>query len=54
VNAAVRTRYRGSWFYIDDSDLDSKSTFTLLGQLTNLQAGDLPSTAPLLTLPVGR
>ena len=25
--------YRGSWFYIDDDDLESKSTFTLLAQL---------------------
>jgi hypothetical protein len=53
ANAAVRTFYRGSWFYIDDADLESKSTFSLLGQLSNLQAGEVPSTAPLLTLPVG-
>jgi hypothetical protein len=51
---AVRTRYRGSWFYIDDSDLSSKSTFALLTQLLQLQGGEVPSTGPLLTLPVAR
>ena len=53
-NFAVRTRYRNTWFYIDDSDLPSKSTFTMLGQLFQLQGGDVPTTAPLLTLPVSR
>jgi hypothetical protein len=53
-NFAVRTRYRGSWFYIDDSDLSSKSTFALLTQLLQLQGGEVPSTGPLLTLPVTR
>ena len=52
-NAAVKVRYRGHWFYIDDSDLDSKSTFMLLGQLFALQSGELPGGAPVLTLPVG-
>lgn len=36
----VAVRYRGSWFYIDDSDLNSKSTFSLLAQLFALQAGN--------------
>ena len=53
-NFAIRTRYRGSWFYIDDSDLSSKSTFALLTQLFELQGGDVPSTGPILTLPVAR
>ncbi|WP_293688025.1 hypothetical protein [Thiolapillus sp.] len=44
---------RGSRFYIDDSDLESKSTFSLPGQLFALQSGQLKSTAPVLTLPVG-
>ena len=44
--------YRGSWFYIDDNDLESKSTFTLLEQLLALQAGQLTLTGPVLTLPV--
>jgi len=52
-NASVAINYRNSWFYIDDSDLDSKSTFSLLGQVYQLQAGDAKSVAPVLTLPVG-
>jgi hypothetical protein len=52
-NASVAVNYRNSWFYIDDSDLDSKSTFSLLGQVYQLQAGDAKSLVPVLTLPVG-
>ncbi|HUT61271.1 MAG TPA: hypothetical protein VNA25_25765, partial [Phycisphaerae bacterium] len=32
-DAYVAVHYRGSWFYIDDSDLTGKSTFSLLMQL---------------------
>jgi len=52
--AAVATRYRGYWFYIDDTDLDSKSTFAFLSQLFALQAGSAEAIVPVLTLPVGR
>jgi hypothetical protein len=52
-NAAVAVFYRGSWFYIDDSDLDSKSTFSLLGQVFALESGNVESMTPVLTLPVG-
>jgi hypothetical protein len=51
-NAYVAVFLRGSWFYIDDNDLTSKSTFSLLTQLFALQAGDVKSTSPILTLPV--
>jgi hypothetical protein len=50
-NAAVAVPYRGSWFYIDDSDPDSKSTFSLLADIFELQSGEIKSTAPVLTLP---
>jgi hypothetical protein len=53
-NAAVAVHYRNSWFYIDDSDLDSKSTFSLLGQVYQLQAGNAKSVVPMLTLPAGK
>jgi hypothetical protein len=53
-NAQVSIRYRDHWFYIDDSDLTSKSTFSLLMQLFALQAGEIKSTGPILTLPVSR
>lgn len=51
--AAVAVRHRGHWFYIDDADLDSKSTFSLLAQLFALQSGASQGLAPLLTLPLG-
>lgn len=51
--AAVKIRYRGNWFYIDDSDLASKSSFGLLTQLFALQSGGAESVAPVLTIPVG-
>ena len=31
-NIAISTNYRNTWFYIDDSDLNSKTTFSLLMQ----------------------
>ena len=50
----VKIKYRGSWFYIQDNDLESKSTFMLLNQLFSLQAGDIKKATPFLTIPVGR
>jgi hypothetical protein len=49
----VSIRYRGTWYWIDDSDLDSKATFALLGQLLELQSGGGSGLKPVLTLPVG-
>ncbi len=51
-NAYIATYYRGHWFYIEDTDLESKSTFMLLRQLFDLQAGQTESRGPTLTLPV--
>jgi hypothetical protein len=53
-DAFLRVFYRGHWFFIDDADLQSKTTFNLLGMLFSLQAGSVESVAPVLTLPVGR
>jgi hypothetical protein len=53
ADAVVAVRHRNRWFYIDDSDLTSKSTFLLLGQLFALQAGEVDDDKPVLTLPVG-
>ena len=36
-HAAVAVPYRGYWFYVDETDLDSKSTFNLLLELFNLE-----------------
>ncbi len=51
-NAAIAVRYRNSWFYVDDSDINSKYTFMLLRTLIALQAGKIEKAGPLLTLPV--
>ena len=50
----IKNSYRGKEFYIDDRDLNSKSTFTLLTHLFSLQAGNSESLAPVLTIPVGQ
>jgi hypothetical protein len=39
-DSEVSIFYRNYWFYINDSDLKSKSTFSLLSQVYSLQAGD--------------
>jgi hypothetical protein len=52
--AAVAVPYRGHWFYIDDADLDAKSTFALLSQLFALQAGSYQGSNLNLSFPVGR
>ena len=52
--AYIATFYRGHWFWIEDHDLESKSTFMLLRQLFDLQAGQSTVQGPTLTLPVGR
>ena len=53
ANAYASVRYRDRWFWIDDADLTTKSTFSLLNQLLALQAGEFESRGPILTLPVG-
>jgi len=50
--AFVAIRYRGHWYYIDDRDITSKDTFALLSQISALQAGDVESRQPILTVPV--
>jgi len=39
LSSSTAVEYRGSWFYIADNDLDSKSTFSLLTQILALQSG---------------
>ena len=56
--AAVAVRYRGYWFYIDDTDHATKSTFVLLRGSRQVDLGPTPAdrkgSGPILTLPVGR
>ena len=52
ADAAVRVRYRGHWFYIADTDLHSKTTFSLLTYLFSLKSGNQEFKEPVLTLGV--
>lgn len=51
--ASVSVRYRDHWFYIDDRDRDTKTTFALLIELTRLELAGNTGQAPVLTLPIG-
>jgi len=46
--------YRDRWYYIADDDVRSKAYFVLVGTLISLQAGELKTAQPLLTLPVNQ
>ena len=56
----MAVRYRDYWFYIDDRDSISKSTFNLMLQFTRIDLGypagaaRSQQPAPVLTLPLGR
>jgi hypothetical protein len=53
--AFVAVKYRDYWYYIDDRDHASKSTFVLMLEVSRLDfARQQPGGGPLLTLPVGR
>lgn len=51
--AFVKIRYRDFWFWIDDSDLQTKTTFNLLTFLMSLQTAASDGATPLLTLSAG-
>ncbi len=53
--AYVAVKYRGYWFYIDDRDQPTKTTFALMLELGRLDFGLQETTSgPFLTLPIGR
>lgn len=51
--AHVATQYQGYWFYIGETDQDTKSTFSLLMELARLELASKTGPGPLLTLPLG-
>lgn len=51
--ASVAVKHKNNWFYIDNSDLDTKSTFGLLVNIFHLQTSGIPGTNPVLTIPAG-
>lgn len=50
-DAAVKVFYRDAWFYIADTDHDSKTTFALLSMLITLQSGASSGVMPVISLP---
>ena len=48
----MRVKYRDHWFYIEDNDLESRETFTMLKSLFAVTGGTVPGANPILTLPV--
>lgn len=52
AEAHVAVHYQGYWFYIDERDHDSKSTFSLLIELLRLELASKPGQTPVLTLPL--
>ena len=53
-SAHVCVQYKDYWYYIDDTDQDTKSTFSLLMELARLELATKPGPGPQLTLPIGR
>jgi len=51
--AHVAVQYKDYWFYIDDTDQETKSTFSLLMELARLELAGKTGPGPQLTLPVG-
>ena len=49
----VTVSYRGGWFWIDDTDLDSKRTFSLVLLLSTLTETGGRESLPLVTIPAG-
>lgn len=50
AEGALRVRYRGTWFWIPDDDLDSKSTLSLVTLLLTLKSGDPKGGTPLIAI----
>ena len=51
-NAHAAVPYKGYWFYIDETDQDTKSTFPLLVEFSRLELAGKAGPGPVLTLPV--
>lgn len=52
-DALVSVSYQGYYFSISHNDIQSKDTFLLVQMLYQLASGDIKTTQPVLTLPVG-
>jgi hypothetical protein len=52
IHAEIAVPYRGHWFYIDRTDITSRSTMSILSLLLEIQEVERDQRAPLLTLPL--
>lgn len=52
ANAWIKIRYRDTWFYILDNDLNSRASFALLDAMFASIVGNVPGAKPLPKLPV--
>ena len=50
-DAAVAVEYRGHWYWIDDRDLRSKHSFTLMMIMFTLANAGQKGQLPLITIP---
>jgi len=50
-DALVSIRYRDNWFWIDDTDIDSKRIFSFLMMLFSLTETGEKTGAPIVTVP---
>jgi hypothetical protein len=53
VGAHVAIRYKDYWFYIEETDQDTKNTFSLLMELARMELSTKGGSEPLLTIPLG-
>jgi hypothetical protein len=53
AGAYVAVPYKDYWFYIDETDQDTKTTFALLMELARLELPGRKGREPILTLPLG-
>lgn len=53
-DALVAVKYQGYYFSIASNDIRSKDTFALVKLLFQIQAGDIKTMQPILTLPVAQ
>jgi hypothetical protein len=54
ARAFAAVEYRRHWFWVDDRDLESRTTFGLLSNLFSLQSAQSRAAGPVLTVPAGQ
>ena len=53
LGAFIKVRHRKLWFWIDDTDMNSKRTFLSLVIFSTLAESSDGAQTPLLTIPAG-